>query len=242
MSYYTDIGFEANSNKDVIDLFNKIYSNKNYPLMVWDIQDAKENVVLTMQKLGEIRYFSKLKDDNNEILEIGLAHNNENIEKMDIIDVDYSNKKGFPILQLEKDGIHFWFECPNVEIFNMENEKECEVKISSFANNVKIKKKGEVQTIEENTFSLENECYIPDWNDDKTIALIQGIITNYKLEKNVITNNNYYAIDIDCLGLKIKALVDVTLINEKDIIIGDVLSGEFWNCAILVADNHPDYF
>ena len=33
------------------------------------------------------------------------------------------------------------------------NEKECEVKISSFANNVKIKKKSEVQTIEENTFS-----------------------------------------------------------------------------------------
>ena len=61
-----------------------------------------------------------------EILELGLAHNNENIVKMDIIDVDYSNKKGFPILQLEKDGIPFWFECPNVEIFNMENEKECE--------------------------------------------------------------------------------------------------------------------
>ena len=57
-----------------------------------------------------------------------------------------------------------------------------------------------------------------------------------------MTNNSYYAIDVECLGLKIKALVDVTLINEKDIIIGDILSGEFWNCAILVADNHPDYF
>lgn len=241
MSHYTDIGFNVKNNQEVVALFNKINSNKNYPPMIWDI-NIQENIILTMKKLGEIRYFSKLDNKKNKITEIGLSHNNENITKMRIININYDNKEGFPILQLEKDGIPFWFECPNVEIFNMENEKECDVKLSSFANNVKIKKANEEKNIQEEKFSLANECYISDWNGDPSVALIQGIIKGYKLEKNVLTNKLYYAIDIECLGLNMKMLVDKTLLNKKEIIIGDILCGEFWNTAILVADNHPDYF
>jgi len=245
MSHYSDIGFKIDSNKDVVDLFNQINSNKNYPQMVWDIPSAKkDNIILTLQKLGEIRYFSKLNNKNDEILEIGLSHNNENIEKMGIIDINY-NKDGFPILQLEKDGIPFWFECPNVEIFNMKGEKECDVKIVSFANNVQIKNtKNKTDKTEKEKLQFADEAYMSSimLQGDPATAFISGIIKNYKKEKNVITNNNYYAIDVECLGLNIKMLVDITLLNEKDIVLGNVICGEFWNTAILVADNHPDYF
>ena len=61
-------------------------------------------------------------------------------------------------------------------------------------------------------------------------------------KKNAITNDNYYAIDVECLGVNIKMLVDITLLDEKDIVSENVIYGEFWNTAILVVDNHPDYF
>ena len=205
----------------------------------------KEGIILTLQKLGEIRYFSKLNINNNEILEIGLSHNNENIEKMRIIDSNYNNKEGFPILQLEKDGIPFWFECPNVEIFNMNGEKECDVKIVSFANNVQIKNtKTKAEYTEKEKLQFADESYISSivLQGNPATAFVSGIIMGYKKEINVITNNNYYAIDVACLGLNIKMLVDVSLLNEKDIVLGNVICGEFWNTVILVADNHPDYF
>lgn len=182
MSHYTDIGFKVNSNKEVVDLFNQIFSNKKFSPVFWNIPSTKEECnVLAMQKLGEIRYFSKL-NRNKEIIKIGLAHNNEYITKMGIVDINYNKKYGFPILQLEKDDILFWFECPNVEIFDMKNEKDCNIKISSFANYVKIKNPKENTEIDE-TSCFADESYISNWNDNPSIAFISGIIKNYKLEK-----------------------------------------------------------
>lgn len=245
MSHYTDIGFKIDNNDDIVDLFNQINTNKNYNQMVWDIQSPKdEGIILTLNKLGEIRYFSKLDKKNDEILDIGLAHNNENISKLGIIDVNYDNE-GFPILKLEKDEIPFWFECPNVEIFDMENEKECDVKIACFANNVQVKKPNEkTKGFEDQKFQFADQAYMSKimLQGDPATAYVSGVIKDYKVEKNIVSNNNYYAINAECLGLNIKMLVDIDLLDEKDLIPGNVICGEFWNTAILVADNHPDYF
>lgn len=243
MSHYSDIGFIINSEEDVIELFNKIKTNKEYPPMIWelDINEEKE-VILAMHKIGDIRYFAKLDNKNSQIIELSMGHHNENVTKMDILHIDYEVSSGFPILQLEKNDIPFWFECPNVEIFNMEGEKDCEIRISSFANRVFIKKPDEKAELPGLGFSLADESYIADWQNDPSVALMSGIIKGYKIEKNILTNEPYYAIDVDCLGLSIKMLVDVNYLKEEDIIAGNVIYGDCWNCAILVADNHPDYF
>ena len=246
MSHYTDIGFKINSNKDVIDIFNQIISNQNYPQHVWSIPSTKkEDIILSMQNLGEIRYFAKLDKQKNAILEIGLAHNNESISKLELLDINYNNKNGFPILQLEKDGIPFWFECQNAEIFDTKDETECDVKIASFANNVKIKKsKDKIGVADDVMFQFSDEAYMSSimLKGDPATAFISGTIKGCKVEKNVITNNNYYAIDVECLGLNIKMLVDISLLDEREIVSGNVIFGEFWNTAILVGDKHPDCF
>lgn len=246
MSHYTDIGFKINSNKDVIDIFNQIISNKNYPQQVWSVSSTeKDNIVLTMQNVGNICYFAKLDNKKKSILEIGLSHNNENISKMEIVDVNYNNKNGFPIVQLEKDGIPFWFECPNVELYDMKAETECDVKIASFANNVKIKKsQDKIENSEDGEFQFADESYMSSmmFQGDPATAFVSGIIKSYMKEKNVITNMDYYAIDVECLGLNIKMLVDISLLDEREIVSGNVIFGEFWNTVILVGDKHPYCF
>lgn len=243
MSHYSDIGFRIKTNEELINLFNKIKTNKEYPPMIWDLEMSEEKeVILAMHKLGDIRYFAKLDNKNSQIIELSMGHYNENVTKMDILHINYEVESGFPILQLEKNDIPFWFECPNVEVFNMEGEKDCEIRISSFANKVFIKKPEEKVNLPGFRFSLADESYIADWQNDPSIALMSGIIKNFKIEKNILTNEPYYAIDVDCLGLKIKMLVDVNYLKEEEIVAGNVIFGDFWNVAILVADNHPDYF
>lgn len=243
MSHYSDIGFKIETNEELIELFNKIKTNKEYPPMIWDIEMSEEKeVILAMHKLGDIRYFAKLDNKNSEVIELSLGHHNENVTKMDILHINYEVSSGFPILQLEKNDIPFWFECPNVEVFNMEGEKDCEIRISSFANRVFIKKPDEKVMLGDSKYSFADESYIADWQHDPSNAFVSGVIKSYKKENNVISSESYYAIDVECLGLNIKMLVDTNYIKEEDIIAGNVIYGDFWNVAILVADNHPEYF
>ena len=243
MSHYSDIGFKVNSNEDVIELFNKIKTNKENSPMIWELEINEEReVILAMHKLGEIRYFAKLDNKNNELLEISLGHHNEKVTKMDILHINYEVSAGFPVLQLEKNEIPFWFECPNVEVFNMEGEQDCEIRISSFANKVFIKNPDEKVDLPGLKISLADEAYIANWQHDPSVALLSGYITGYKKEKNIISGRSYYAIDVECLGLNIKMVVDINYLKEEDIIPGKVIYGDFWNVAILVADNHPEYF
>ena len=195
-----------------------------------------------MQRIGNIRYFAKLDDDDNVILELDVAHDNENITQMGLMEIYTSDDQSFPILQLEKEGYGspFWFECPNADIFDLKNEKGCEVKLCSFAYNIKVEPPKDTSSN-----PLANESYFLDtWDDTYHMckAFIHGVIKGYTTEKNIVTGVDYYAIDIDCLGLHIKVLASTNQINESDIVVGNILSGKFWNSAILVADNHPDYF
>lgn len=245
MKHYSNIGFDINNQKDEEDLFNDIYEDSDYPKLVWDVKNTdNKNILLSMQSIGEIRYFAKIDDDTHEIMALTTTHNNNNITKMNILGI-YHNENTFPILQLEIEGYGtaFWFECPNEEIFDMDNEKGCDVKICSYPYSVSIEKPKESNTTA--MTNLSNECYFVDtWDEsyNPCKAIIRGVIKGYTVEKNIVTNKNYYAIDIECLGLHIKVLASTDLINENDIVIGDILAGKFWNTAILVADNHPEYF
>ena len=68
------------------------------------------------------------------------------------------------------------------------------------------------------------------------------IIIDFKKETNILTGNEYYTINIDCLGLYFNVLVDPSMINYDDLEVGKVARGVFFNTVLLVADNHPDYF
>ena len=139
-------------------------------------------------------------------------------------------------------------------IFHIKEDEheDLDLKIASFANYLEI-----IDPVEEETKVIDeiqeevrqgkpidfaNESYISNFENDPCEGFVSGIIQGFKLETNPLTGETYYAIDIDCLGLYFKLLVDVNLIEYQEIKVGRVARGVFFNTALLVADNHPDYF
>ena len=255
MSHYSDIGFKINKANEVVDLFNRINSDESIKRGSWDL-DAEGNLEYMMYYFGEIRYSAELDTVNNQISRIGLGHNNERISKAIYgSKIKVSEESGdFDTLVIEKDGIPFWFSCPNMGIFHIKEDEheDLDLKIASFANSIEIidakeEKKffvdqDDSDVIKEEKIEFANESYISDFQNDPCTGFVSGIIKGFKLETNPLTGETYYAIDIDCLGLYFKLLVDINLIEYEEIKVGRVARGVFFNTVLLVADNHPDYF
>lgn len=256
MSHYTDIGFDVKKPKDVqkiIDMFfNSKFLEKNKNIcsaMSWNIA-SNPDCILQLFKLENLRAFFKMNTKEGNIEDFFVGYENKNISKI-TTSKNCIKRVGnqFPILNFTSDeDIPFWVSCYNADIFNFDkDEEEGKIKLVSYANFIKeIKNKDEYknQPAEENLrkHQMADESYISNFTNDITTGFVSGIIQDYTLSKNPITNKNFYEIDITCLGLMIKLLVDPKLIDSKMLEKGKVISGEFWNTGILVADNHPDYF
>lgn len=255
MSHYSDIGFKITTSKELVDLFNNINSDETIKRGSWDL-DSEGNIQYMMYYFGEIRYSAQLDVINGQILRLGLGHNNEKISKANYdakIKVD-ENTGDFDTLVIDKDGIPFWFSCPNMDIFHIKEDEheELDLKIASFANTIEIIDAKEEKTffvdqddndeIKKDKLEFANESYISDFQNDPVHGFVSGIITGFKIETNPLTKETYYAIDIDCLGLYFKLLVDINLVEYSELKVGRVARGVFFNTALLVADNHPDYF
>lgn len=243
MSHYSDIGFKVENNQDVDKIINDFFSTdgKFDSWMEWKIENSHPPQNLIMRKKGKIRFFAKV--DEKNILDFSFSHDNERISKVEFAGIkNNENKDDFKILAITKDDIPFWFDCPNAEIFNFDtDDKSTEIKIASFANYVEIKNVEDIGKTEKH--ALGAESYISKFfENDYTTGWVSGIIKSWTIETNSETNTKYYAIDADCMGLYFKMLVDCNMINKEDLKVGKVICGEFWNTAILVADNHPDYF
>ena len=229
MKNYSHIGFDINSEKDEKDFFHKIYTNNNYPIQKWNIETPEhKNLVLSMQNLGEILYFTKL--ENNTLLDTAIIYNNENINKLNVVSVYTSKDNNFPLLELGIDGYAktFWFECANADIFNIQNKETCDVKISCLPYSISIKKQSDSNT---------NEYFFPDtWDEayNPCKAMLQGIIQGYTIKKNIVTEKDYYCIDVECLGLHIKVVADISMLTESNLAKGNIICGKVWCNAIIL--------
>lgn len=269
MSHYSDIGFNVKNPQDVqkiVDMFcntNFLERNKEISsVMSWDIQD-NPNSKLQLFKFKDLRVFSKINLQENTLTDFFVGHENQNISKVSINKnpIKKTDDNGFPTLNfLSSEEIPFWVTCFNADIFCLDEEKDMiDIKLVSYANYIKeikesskIEKKLEnsdkidsnnvISAIQQKGYKMANESYISYFWDDITTSSLSGVIQDFKLLENPISNNKYYAIDIVCLGLKIKLLVDPKIFDSTLLEKGKVICGEFWSTGILVADNHPDYF
>lgn len=243
MSHYSDIGFKVESNADVDKIIDDFFSpdGKFDSWRKWKIENSNPAQDLIMRTKGKIRFFAKV--DEKTILDFSFSHDNERISKVEFAGLKSNkNKDDFKILAVVKDDVPFWFDCPNAEIFNFNTgDKTADIKIASFANYVQIKNVEDIEKSEKR--ELGAESYISKFfENDYSTGWVSGIIKSWTIETNPKTKVKYYAIDADCMGLYFKMLVDFNMIKAADLKVGKVICGEFWNTAMLVADNHPDYF
>lgn len=268
MSHYSDIGFNVKNPQDIqriVDTFcnpNFLERNKETSsAMSWNIQD-NSNSVLQLFKFKDLRAFSKINLKEGGIDDFFVGHDNQNISKVSVEKnpIKKTDVKGFPTLNfLSAEEIPFWVTCFNADIFWFDKEDTADIKLVSYANYIeeikesskpeksldsgsKIDSNNVISAIQQMGYKMADESYISCFYDDITTSWLSGVIQDFKLLENPISNNKYYAIDIVCLGLKIKLLVDPKIFDSTLLAKGKVICGAFWNTGILVADNHPDYF
>lgn len=245
MNHYSDIGFEIFKPQDTLNIFNLIHLNEEIERTEYNIPNSN-GIVYCIYKLGEIRYSAKLNYNTHQIRAIGLGHNNEKITNAKYIKTIKGNSRAlnFDNIMIEKDEIPFWFCCPNIEIINIEKYQDIKLRIASFADTIEIKDLPKNNKAFNNSEELREyilthdlemaeESYIANFKGDQSYAFVSGIIKDFKLEKNLFTEKDYYTIDFDCLGLYFKALVDSKAINKDDLQVGKVICGNFWNTALL---------
>ncbi|MBO5394356.1 MAG: hypothetical protein J6A28_00430 [Clostridia bacterium] len=249
MSHFSDVGFKVGGREDVVKLFNAIHSNAKLPKTVWEFDEHGTQYVI--HYIDDIRYISLVNYNKSQIQKVSLGHFNERLSRVNVITrlKDKEGSSDFDTLQVEKDGIPFWFSCGNVDIFNFKEGEELDIRIASFAHYVEVKNANmpignkdleEIQSQEH--IQMADESYYSYWKDDQSMGFVSGIINNVKIKKNPLTKKHYYAVDVQCLGLNFAMLIDENLIKKNQLRPGKVLCGEFWNTALLVDEDNPERF
>lgn len=258
MSHYSDIGFEVKSIREVNKIINLILSSKldvnnKMNKKIWKIQNGTSKT-LQLSKIDNLKFFVKGDLENKKIDDFFVTQKNQNLSliKVHKNSCKRNERNEFPVLNFyNQDDIPFWVTCFNAEIFCMNNEESCEIELISFANNIEEIKDAEDMNATENfNISLSNknniyngmadESYIANFEKDISTSWLSGIIQDFALLENPITHNKYYSIDIICLKLNIKLLIDPKLIQNKELKKGKVICGEFWNTGVLVNPNEEE--
>ncbi len=259
MSHYSDIGFEVKSIGDVNKIINYALSsefdinNKTYKRKIWKIQN-EESKTLQLFKIDNLKFFAKGDLENKKLDDFFVTHKNQNLSiiKIHKNSCKKNERNGFPILNFyNQDDIPFWVTCFNAEIFCINNDESCEIELVSFANHIEELKDAEdinATNIYNLTLSNKNnifngmadESYIANFEKDISTSWLSGIIQDFVLLENPITHNKYYSIDIICLKLYIRLLVDPKLIQNKELKKGKIICGEFWNTGVLVNPNEEE--
>lgn len=241
MSHYSDIGFKLKEKQDILKIFNSIHMNGKLPKRVWETNERGANYII--HYIDDIRYISVVNYAKSEISKLALGYNNDKLSNVKVVEriALGEDNPDFDIIKVEKDGIPFWFNCGNVDIFNFKEGEILDIKIASFADSIEVKNPTP-QGFKAEEISLADESYIADFLNDPTRAIVSGVIEDVKIRKNPITKNRFYAVDAKCLGLNLKMLIDETLVKKKELKPGRIISGRFWNSALFFDRDNPDYF
>ena len=233
MSRFSDIGFSRF--RDVIyyaEVMNGVLNGKyGQP----EVQSAGEGLSLQTYSLGEILCVFLIDDDEDEVVDYAVGHENQRLSTGTFAEyMDDAPDTAFFNLQVEVDGLPFWFACLNAPAYDLRwlaEGEEVQFSASSFAESVEVLS---VDELDKSKYKgMAAESYIADFNDNPCRGFVSGIVKNFSLEQNPVTEENYCAVDADCLGVHFKMLIDPKLLEGKEIEVGKVVRGSFWNTALL---------
>ena len=235
MSHYSDVGFKLSANdadaiKEIEAIIRYFLSFKYDKFEAWQIGDYDYLMFL----VGDIRYFIIRNKNCNIINKHSLGYNNKIITEVDTIsNIPMLNEtEDFDLIKVEKNGIPFWFSCPNIDIIGKNNLIN-KIKIACFADNAIIKEQNVSKLDIEQYGMFADQCYIANM-ESLDRGFISAIIKDFKIEKNILTNSNYIVVDAECLGMNLKMLIEDHPQIVKELKIGRVICGEFWNTALIV--------
>ena len=235
MSHFSDIGFTKFEDRDYYedhyaDFMNEILDGKyGAP----EIKNAGEGRSLYIYSLGAIRYVYLIDDVKDELIDWEMGYKNENRSFGNNAKLlnEESNTEFFN-MQVFVDGMPFCFAClnaPIADLIGINEEDEVVFSVASFANDIEILSENKLDKSKHKRMAPES--YISYFNQDPCNGFVSGIIKGFTLEQNPVSKENYYAVDADCVGVHFKMLVDPKLLEGKELEVGKVIRGCFWNTA-----------
>ncbi len=238
LTYYSDVGFDIRQNGDIIKLIDYFDDeNKNFECKkIYDF--AHGECELEIYKIGNIRYYcqSEHNGQGKHYCYISLGYENENISVFDETLKSYhqeENNLDFPTISVTKEIYTFWFSCLNLYEYPERKQEPIKLKISSFANNIEIHDPTDEIENKSELVPFADESYITA-DKNPAIGYVSGTIKSFCHKTNPLTNNEYWEIDIECLGTNIRVLADYRMIKSSELQIGKILSGKMWNTAVIV--------
>ena len=234
MSHFSDVGLS-----DLEDMFH--YECFMNSLLAGDfgaptIVKTGGGKSLHIYSTGAIYFIFPVDDATDKVVEFELGYKNERLTLCK--NVRFARKiveTEFRTIRAETENIPFWFDCLNAPLYDLKEEDEdggigCRLAVSSFVNDIKIVDEAELFSSEHS--ELAAESYIA--NEYPCNGFVSGIIKAFSLEQNPFTEEKYYVIDVDCLGVHFRLLADPERISGKSLKVGRIARGNCWNTAFIV--------
>jgi hypothetical protein len=236
-THFSSIGMPVKTVEDMIELINKA---------------VKSALTISCESGHYLKWKSKTgvelwlhMDNNDKIIGLKPFYNGESNFPTGIIKrVQREDENEFegayygwanpPKNEPETGYYPFVFDCVNIAANNISLPCILNIKLSAFANEIDIfVDEEEFKSCQKKEAPIAPKCFIPSGTfgnepfELRPEALFTGIILNYKMLTNELTNKKYYWIKTETFGGIIDVVVEPELIKRK-IKINGVISGVFY--------------
>ena len=232
MSHYSDMGFEICSRDDLNNLIKKIADNKFGKPIIYD----QNKTQIKEYSFGDIRYYFMCKKEQKlQIFDLTFSFFNPQINfSVVLAEILKTNKNEFENINVAKDGIPFWFHCPNLRVVCPKKFDIINLSISCFADKVDLLTQEEYNNkVAKDDLKMAEESYISFFDHDPTRAWLSGYITNFEKQINPISKKDFYVVDINSMNLNWRLLIDKKMVDETKLKIGNIACGYFWRTALI---------
>lgn len=240
MMHYRDMGFVVATAEDAMKLYGKVF-NETMPYKRINLNRNKEQYVV--HKFNNVEFWYHFGPKKNHGVEFLACNGNSfDLKFKGIVDPSLKNRKkkkwsGSLLVAFEEQsaGIPLIVDVVNahmlLEKYNkIEIDSTCAVEVGVFADQFKFFDKSE----QIGDMRFAEESFIPVGLVDGSGAgkvLINGVVESIELKKNPFSKIEYYEVGMKCLSMKLCVLLAMTLVNERDIVVGDVISVIGWMSA-----------
>jgi len=239
MIHYRDMGFVVATAEDAMKLYNKIY-NETFSYRQLHFRRNKEHYIVHRFNNVEFWYhFGPKKSQGVEfiaangdsfsvkfkgIVEDSLKRNKKNNWSGSVVVAFEELSMGIPLVVDVVNGNLLLDKHNRLEI-----DSTCNVEIGVFAETLKF-----VDRENDSDVKMADESFIPaglfDGNSVGKV-LFNGIVEYVSLKKNPFSSVEYYELGVKCLSMKFCVLLATSLVNERDIVVGDVVNVFGWMSA-----------
>lgn len=240
MMHYRDMGFVVATAEDAMKLYGKIFNETSAYKRLYLNKNKEQYVIHRFNNVEFWYHFGPKKSHGVEF--VACNGNGVDLKYKGIVDPTLKQKKkkkwsGALLVAFEETsaGIPLVVDVVNAHLLlekynKIEMDSMVKVELGVFADQFKFFDNEDVV----GGLKLAQESFIPIGLVDGSGAgkvLVNGVVEYVELKKNPFSKIEYYELGVKCLSMKFCVLLATTLVDERDIVVGEPVSVIGWMSA-----------